>query len=274
MSGTAPTGPGDRPARGRRRHPVVLAFRQLRYEQLAFWRNPWGAVFTIGFSLVFLVLESASGAGSALGAGYAGVHAIQYFVGGFAAYGVMAACFNTLAMQVVARRETGLLKRLRLSPLPTGSMFGALVGSALIVSVLDVALVMAVGALGYHARLPTDPVPLLVAVVVGVAAFTSLGVAASTVVPNQEAAGPMIGIVFFVLLFLSGLWAPLRPGSTLARISDWFPIRHLLLAMFQPFDTQRGASPWDWGDLRWVALWGVVGAVAAVRRFRWEPRRA
>lgn len=270
MTDAAPA--ADRPP-ARRRNALVLTARQLRYEQLAFWRNPYGAVFTVGFSLVFLVLESASGATSRLRQ-YGDIHAIQYYVAGFAAYGVMAACFNTLAIQLVFRRETGLLKRLRLSPLPAGAMVGALAGNALVVSVLDVALVVAVGAVAYHAHVPADPLPLIVALVAGVAAFTSLGVAASTVVPNQDAAGPMLGIVFFVLLFLSGLWFPLQRGSALYEISRWFPIGHFILATFAAFDLRPGASPWDWGDLQWVVWWGLGGAVVAVRRFRWEPRRA
>jgi ABC-2 type transport system permease protein len=34
------------------------------------------------------------------------------------------------------------------------------------------------------------------------------------------------------------------------------------------------AHGWNWGDLAVVAAWGVVGAVVAVRRFRWDPRRS
>ena len=35
---------------------VKLIFRQMRYEQLSFWLNPIGAIFTVGFSTIFLVL--------------------------------------------------------------------------------------------------------------------------------------------------------------------------------------------------------------------------
>jgi ABC-2 type transport system permease protein len=269
VTGAAPA----RPA-GRRRSAPALALRQLRYEQLAFWRNPLGAMFTVGFSLVFLVLTSASGGGSRLPAYDGGIRAIQYYVPAFAAYGIMSACFNTLAIQLVFRRETGLLKRLRLSPLPTSSMVGALAASTLIVSLIDVVLVVAVGALGYHAHLPGNPLPLLVDLVVGVVAFTAMGVAASTAVPNQDAAGPMLGIVFFVLLFLSGLWFPLKPGSGLYQISRWFPLGHFIDAVFAGFAVRPGASHWAPGDLAWVAGWGAAAALLAVRRFRWEPRRA
>ena len=40
-------------------HDLYLVGRQVHYEQLAFWRNPFGAIFTVGFSVVFLLLLAA-----------------------------------------------------------------------------------------------------------------------------------------------------------------------------------------------------------------------
>ncbi len=93
-------------------------------------------------------------------------------------------------------------------------------------------------------------------------------------IPNQEAAGPVLGIVFFVLLYLSGLWFPLHPGSTLARISAWFPVRHFMIATFAPFDPRPHANAFAWHDLLVLAIWAAAATFVAVRRFRWEPRRS
>ena len=83
--------------------------RQPYHEQLSFWRNPFGAFFTVGFSLVFLLLLAATGGSRKVA--YLGVKEIQYYLPGFAAYGVMSACLNTLAISLVNRRAAGLLKR-------------------------------------------------------------------------------------------------------------------------------------------------------------------
>lgn len=267
----AAAGTGIRPAR--RPGGLGLVVRQVRYEQLAFWRNPIGAGFTVGFSVVFLVLLSASGGSQRVGQ-LGGLRQIQYYVAGFAAYGVMAACFNMLAVTIVVRREMGLLKRIRLSPLPVWAMLGGLLVNALIVSAVQVVILVAIGRWAYHVQIPRDPAALAVALLVGVVCFTALGVAASTLIPNQEAAGPVISIVFFVLLFLSGLYFPLAPGSGLARISSFFPVRHLIVAAFAPFDLRPGVSAWSWPDIWVMAAWGAVGVVVAARRFRWEPHRS
>jgi ABC-2 type transport system permease protein len=167
----------------------------------------------------------------------------------------------------------GLLKRLRLSPFPTWALLSAIVLSSMVIATVEVILLLAVGRLGFSVHFPDNVGAFVVAILVGMLCFSALGLAMSTLVPNQDAAGPMISIIFFVLLFLSGLWFPIRPGSGLAQFSSYFPVRHLIAAVFAPFDTQKGASPWAWHDLLVVAIWGVVGAFVAVRRWKWSPRR-
>jgi ABC-2 type transport system permease protein len=249
-----------------------LVGRQVRYEQLSFWLNTFGAVFTLGFSVVFLLLLGAS-AGNSRISFYGNIRLIQYYVPGFVAYGVMAACFNILAIMMVNRREMGLLKRLRLSPLPAWALLTSVVLSSMIVAALQVVILLLVGAVGFGVHIPDNLGAFAIAVIVGMVSFSALGLAMSTLIPNQDAAGPIVSIVFFVLLFLSGLWFPLRPGSGLARVSAYFPVRNFISAVFAPFDLQKGASPWAWHDLLVVAIWGVLGAVVAVRRWEWSPRR-
>lgn len=248
-----------------------LVGRQLYYEQLSFWRNPFGAMFTVGFSLIFLVMLGLSGGSQRFGLLH--VREVQYYVPGFAAYGVMSACFNLLAISLVVRRENGLLKRLRLSPLPAWILLLAIFLSSAVVSAVQVVLLLLVGRYGFGVHLPHDYGPFVLALAVGAVCFAAVGVGASTLVPNQDSAGPIVSITFFVLLFLSGLWFPLQPGSTLSKIAGWFPVGRLIQAMFAPFHLIPGASPWQWKDLGVIALWGLGGVIVALRRWQWEPRR-
>ncbi len=249
-----------------------LVAHQVKFEQLAFWVNRVGAVFTVGFSVVFLVMLGASD-GNQRVATLGGARLITYYVPGFIAYGVMAAGFTTLAITIVVRRETGLLKRLRLSPMPTWVLLTSIFVSTAIVAVVQFLLLLVIGRVAYHVAFPSSWLALVVAVLVGVVSFSAMGVAISTLVPNQETAGPVTSIVFFVLLFLAGLYFPLPAGSGLARFSNYLPVRHLILAMDRPFDIPRGVSPWAWHDLLAVALWGAGATLVALRRFRWSPRR-
>jgi ABC-2 type transport system permease protein len=250
-----------------------LVGRQLYYEQLNFWLNPVGAVFTVGFSVVFLLL-TASSAGSSLSSTLGGVKQVDYYVASFTAYGIMATCFNTLSASLVVRREMGLLKRLRLSPLPAWALLSSIFLNAAVISAIQVVLVVLIGRFAYHAVLPHNVLALVVALVVGVVSFTAVGVGVSTLIPNQEAAPPIISIVFFVLLFLSGLWYPIGPHSALAKFSNFFPVRHMILAVWAAFDPRSGVTGWSWSDILVIAIWGVVGTWFALRRWSWAPHSA
>jgi hypothetical protein len=48
----------------------------------------------------------------------------------------------------------------------------------------------------------------------------------------------------------------------------------MITAVLFPFNLQKGTSPWAWHDLLVIALWGLAGAIVAVRRWEWAPRRA
>ncbi len=250
-----------------------LVARQVRFEQLAFWLNRLGAIFTIGFSVVFLVMLGAT-AGNSRVSFLGNIRLIQYYVPGFVAYGVMAACFTTLAISIVVRRETGLLKRLRLSPLPAWALLAAIFMSTMIVALVQVIVLLMIGRFGYGVHLPQSTGAFVFALLVGILSFTAMGVAMSTLIPNQDTAGPLTSTVFFVMLFLSGLWFPIKANSGLAEFSSYFPVRHFLVAVLLPFDAVPGTSPWAWHDLLVVAIWGAVATVIAVRRFRWAPWRS
>ncbi len=252
---------------------VRLVVHQVKYEQLAFWLNRVGAVFTVGFSVVFLVLLGLS-AGNQRVSDLGNIRLVQYYVPGFIAYGVMAAGFTTLSITIVVRREMGLLKRLRLSPLPAWVLITSIFISTTIVALVQVLLLLVIGRIGYHVALPTSWIPMLVAVFVGIVSFSAMGVAISSVIPNQETAGPVTSIVFFVLLFLAGLWFPLPAGSGLAKFSNYLPVRNLMTALDRSFHIPLGTSPWAWHDLVVVALWGLGATLVSLRRFRWSPRRS
>jgi ABC-2 type transport system permease protein len=244
---------------------------QVRFEQLSFWLNPIGAIFTIGFSTVFLLIFEST-AGRSTVASLGGIRLIQYYVPGFVAYGIMSSCFSVLSIVIVNRREMGLLKRLRLSPAPTWILMSAIFVNTLIVCLIQIVLMLAVGrAFGVHG--PANWVPFLLALVVGIASFTALGMGVSTLLPNADAAGPVVNIVFFIVLAFSGLYYPIPAGSMLANITDFLPVRRMILSLQDSFNNIPGTTPWAWKDLLVIAVWGAAGVYLALRRWQWAPRR-
>jgi ABC-2 type transport system permease protein len=261
----------DVPVRGsfRGASDLPLVVRQVRFEQLAFWLNPIGALLTIGFSVVFIVIFESTSRHTTVN--YLPIDLGQYYIPAFAAYGVMAACFNVLAISMVNRREMGLLKRLRLSPLPTWMLLAAVFINWMIIAVIQIVLLLLVGRLGYGVHGPRDIALFVLVLIVGMLSFTAMGVGISTVVPNADAAGPIVSLVFFILVALSGLYFPVKPGSGLATFTGFFPIRHLIVACVDTFNGVPGATTWN--DILVVAVWGAAGVFVSLRRWDWSPKR-
>ncbi len=258
-------------ARPRRRSNVALVLRETRWEQLAFWRNPAAAIFTGAFPVMFLVIFGSLNRGSKIGF-YGGIRANQYFVPAIISFSMMSACYTALAMQVVNRRETGIFKRMRATPVPAWVVLSSQILSALVVGALVSLLVGIIGVLAYglHVYWARMPVFILVTLLGGLS-LAALGMLVGSLVPNLDAAPGIVNFIFFPIVFLSGTFYPIDPHSVVSRIMQWLPLRPFTLSMFRAFDP-RGGPVVDLRDLLVLLIWGAGAAVLATRLFRWEPR--
>jgi ABC-2 type transport system permease protein len=250
----------------RRRGDAALVWHQVRYEQLSFWRNPQSALFTFLFPVVIIAIFGALFGGSRTSYFY-GLTALQYYVPTIAAVSVLGACYSQLAIVLAMRRQDGILKRVRATPLPAWAYFVGLLAHCIVVSAVDVALITGVGAL-YGVPLPTHWVAIMVTLVLGAASFCALGVAVASLIRNAEAAPAVVQLVLFPLVFVSGTYLPIH-SWLLNRIAGLMPVRPFNQALLGPFGLHAGL---DWKSLAVLLAWGAGGAVVAIRRFRWSPR--
>jgi ABC-2 type transport system permease protein len=253
------------PRTGRR--DLALLWHQVRYEQLSFWRNPQSAFFTFVFPVVIITLFGAMFGGAGRSSYFYGLSALQYYVPTIAALSVLGSCYSQLAIVLATRRQNGILKRVRATPLPAWAYFLGLLAHCLVVSVVDIALIVGAGRL-FGVPLPTQWPAIGAALVLGTASFCALGVAVASLIRNAEAAPAVVQLVLFPLVFISGTYIPIHSG-VLDRISGWLPVRPFNQALIGPFAQHSGA---DWKDLGVLLAWGAAGALIAVRRFRWDPR--
>jgi ABC-2 type transport system permease protein len=252
-------------------HPARIV-RQTRWEQKMFWRNPAAAAFTFAFPLLFLVIFIAINGNSTVHLAGGPVKFAQYYVPAIVAFSVMSACYTNLAFSLSIRRERGILKRVRGTPLPPVDYMAGAVGGVIIVSLILTTLVTVLGLTAYGVTFPGRYLGLVVTIVAGAFAFSALGVAVATIVPNEDAAPAIINFVLFPLLFISGTFGPISDSSFLAKIAVVFPVRHmikLMIAVFDPFAKGTGIVA---THIAVLLLWGVIGIGLSLRRFRWEPR--
>jgi ABC-2 type transport system permease protein len=254
-----------RPAR--RHRNLALLGHQVRYEQLSFWRNPQAAIFTFVFPVVFVAIMGALFGGVGRSSYFGGLSALQYYVPTIAALSVLGSCYGQLAVALAARRQNGILKRVRATGLPASGYFAGLLAHCVLVSVVDIALIVGVGRL-YGVPFPSHWLAIAVTLILGAASFCALGVAVASLISNAEAAPAVAQLVLFPLLFISGTYLPIH-SELLNRVAGWLPVRPFNEALTGPLAAHAGA---DLRHLGVLAAWGLVGAVVAIRRFRWDPR--
>jgi ABC-2 type transport system permease protein len=261
---------------------AALALQQVRYTNKAFWRNPAAAFFTFVFPLMFLAIftvllgnDDTCVQFAAHGVCLKRISTSTFYVASISAFSVINACYTNVAMSVSFLRDSGVLKRIRGTPLPGWAYLSGRIVHAVFVSVLLVAICAAVGSLFYDASLPTTTLPAFVLfLVVGAATFCALGLAITSAIPNADAAPAVVNATILPLLFISDVFIPLEnPPAWLDITSKIFPVKHFVSGMLASYFPVPGQPSLRMGDLLIVAAWGVGGVILAIRYFSWEPRR-
>jgi ABC-2 type transport system permease protein len=244
-----------------------LFVHQLRAEQLVFWRSREAALFIFLFPLLLFMLL-----GSVYNGRIYGVPAPQALLAGMLGYGCANTAFAGLAIQLVLRREAGILKRLRGTPLPAATYITAVLASTLVIFVLQTVTLFVLGRVLYGTPLPHAVGSLVLAVVIGSAVFAALGVATASIIRSGEGSSAVVNFILLPTAFLTGSFGPTRhyPGF-LRALGDVLPLKYFIDLVNAIY--LRGHAFWTQPEaLAVLAAWGVAGLAVAVWKFRWEPR--
>jgi ABC-2 type transport system permease protein len=256
---------------------VNLLWGQVKYQLKVFVRSPVAVFFTVALPLIMLVLFNALFANSAEIAGPGGQSwpLQQFYVGGLAAFSAVSSTFTNLANVVPIRRDEGILKRWRSTPLPPWAAIGGFVGSAMIVAFMAVAVMWIIGIVAYGIEIDVAKLPVaIITFVIAVAAFAALGLAVASLISTAEAAPAVANAVILPLGFISDVFIQQDdPPRWLSVLGDVFPLKPFAETFQDVFNPFVDAPAFEWDRLVRIAVWGIIGAVIAVRCFKWEPTR-
>jgi ABC-2 type transport system permease protein len=247
---------------------VRLFVHELKAQQKLFWRSRELAFFTFLLPVILYFL---------LGSVYGddevdGVPGADYLLAGMLGYGAVSTTFAGLAILLVVRREQGILKRLRATPLPASTYLAAVLASIVLVFALETVLMIAIGRVAFDTSLPERPFSLALSLLLGAVAFSALGVGLSGLVRSAEGASAVVNAVYLPVSFISGaFFSPDSFPAFLEAIANVLPLTYFIELVRDVM--LHGSDLWDESTaVAVVAGWGAVGLVAAFRYFRWEPR--
>jgi len=257
------------------RFDLALLGRWLKARVRIQLRTGRAVVFTFAFPLVLLVLfNGLNGNASVDAVGAAGqVKFAQFYTPAIGIFSLTTACYTSVILGIATARDSGLLKRVRGTPLPMSTYLGAWLTGAALTGFLAVVLlfVVAVPAFGVKIYLHTLPAAV-VTLVLGAACLASVGLMVATLAKSADQAMPIAQLTFLPISFISGIWFPLEGAPDwVTQIARFFPLEHIVHAFGACFSPGVANNGWSPNDLWSIVVWTAIGLFVATRRFRAEP---
>jgi ABC-2 type transport system permease protein len=229
-------------------------------------REPYALALGVGFPVVLTVLFGEISHYTAGNVGGSGLTVIDLYVPTIMVISFIAIAIS-LPNTLVRDREIGWLRRISTTPVHPSRLLASQLIIDLVLAATAIVIVIVGGVAIFGAPLSVGIPFFILSVALAIAEIFSLGLLVVALAPSQTAASAVSGVLFFALLFLSGLWVqPVNVGAPLRDIMWYSPsgaaVRAILYASFH-------ATP-PVSTLLTVAGYAIVFAYAAIRYFRWE----
>lgn len=253
-----------------KRNSLLVSIAQVRYQLRLLVRSPLSMFTIVVIPLLLLVTLSAVMPADALAA-LRGARYIDFLTPAMAVFALLNAAYINVITGVVLARESGVLKRLRATPLPTWAHLTGRLVTAAITGAFAAGIVVAVGVVVLDARFDAGQLGwgVLLAVLAG-SCLAVLGLAVSAVVPKPESALPIAYGTVLPLCFISDVFFPATAGPGWVHdLATFFPVAPLAHAAESMFGSNAAGWPMTGGDLATVLAWTAAGAAVAVTAFRW-----
>lgn len=172
-----------------------------------------------------------------------------------------------LPRSLIKYRETGILRRLSVTPVPPSWLLAAQVLINLAIVLAGFIILTATGVAAFGLAVPKNFPGFLLAYLLTVTSLFALGLCIAAFVRSDALANGIGAVLFIALSFFGGLWIP-RPlmPPVLINISNWTPLGASVDAMQS---AAQGLFPSPQSILVFAAYTLVFGYLA-IRYFKWE----
>ena len=249
---------------------LSLLRRQIRFQNRTFWRTPVAAFFTLALPVMFLVLFSLFFGGEEVD----GVPYSQFFTPAMAVFAAVSATFTNLAIGTSLSRDQGILKRVRGTPLPPWAYMAGRIGSGVWIATISIALMFTLGWALYDFEIVWSNLAVAALVfAVGMATFSTLGLALCGVVRSGEAIPAVAQAIILPMAFISDIFIPIEDAPAwLKTVGAVFPLKHFVELFSDSFNPFHTGPVLGWTGLAIMLAWFAFGLLVTSRFFTWDPR--
>ena len=181
---------------------------------------------------------------------------------------ICATSFVGMSTTLATYRDSGVLKRLRVTPLKTSTLALGFALSQLIFIALGIIVLFVIGLAAFGVQVLGSWAALIGVMIFGMVTFLALGTAIGSIARSPRAATIITLMIFMPMIFLSEMWMPISLFPTwLQPICQALPLTPLItVARDIVFGVELG-DLWRFGIM---ALWLALGTLITLRFFRWE----
>jgi ABC-2 type transport system permease protein len=192
---------------------------------------------------------------------------VDFLLPGMLALAVMSTGLVSLGIRTAYERSYGVLKRLGSTPLGRGRLLAAKVLSVVAVAAAEIALLLAIAAFGYGWRPGGSLLWALLILVLGTAAFSSIGLLLAGTLRAETTLAAANGLYLLLLLLGGIVWPVERLPGPLALVGLLLPSNALAEGLRLSLGPQPVAPL---AQLLALLLWCAGVLVVASQTFRWE----
>ncbi len=253
-------------------NPVQRLRRQVGFDLLIFRRNPAATFFTVILPLIFLVIFTSIFGNETMSNG---AKVATLYVPGILALAIISATAVNVAISMTTRRERGVLKRVRGTPIPPWIFVAAQAIAGFAISALMTVIIVVVGRILFGVSLNASGIPsLVITLLIGASSFAMIGLAMTVIIPSEDAAPAVTNAIMLPLYFISDVFiSGDQVPSWVQTVGNLFPVRHLAHSLQESFDPFAEGTPMPWNHWLVIAAWGAFAAAVTLSKFRWTPNR-
>ena len=188
---------------------------------------------------------------------------IDFLLPGIVALSIMISAVIGLATVLVDWRQRGILRRLKLTPIPLAEFFAARITASLVVAIMQVVVLLAFGRFVFGIHISSTWWAGIPVAIAGCLCFLAMGFAIGSMVSNPETGDAVSNVITNPMMFLSGVFFPVAAMPAFVQaIARVLPLYYLANGLRDT--TVRGLSS---------RMWRATSGYSWPRRRCWRRSR-
>jgi ABC-2 type transport system permease protein len=197
---------------------------------------------------------------------------IDFLVPGILSLMIMSNNLNGVAATIASWRERGILRRMQGTPLRASTFIVGQITARILLNGLQALAVLLVAYFVYDVHVYGSWIGLIAFILLGTLTFMSIGFIIASLSRTPESAAPIAGLVSFPMIFVGGIFFPVRdlPGI-LQPLVKAIPIGYLTDALRGIMNEGAGILQL-WAPAAVLSAWLIVSFAVAAWSFRWDVK--